>query len=177
MGHFHDFFWQFFNITLVLETAYFTSKPILLTQNIDEKKKEMRKIKKKWGKDPKKWGKKWGNTGENEEILLKMRKSGRKKWGKLGTFFFLKLRSGDIFYFCVFFATLPKCDVSSMLNNCISSNKAQWNNLKQIQQVHHVCQIHKTRLIYQWDDNTLSLLPCDTSMCGTAVVLTLIVSR
>jgi len=50
--------------------------------------------------------KNWGITGENGEISVKMRKMGRKKWGKLGKFLFLKLRSGDICYFCAFFAAL-----------------------------------------------------------------------
>jgi len=80
----------------------------------------MRKIRKKLGNKEKmrkrqkneeskeKTRTKWGNTGENEEILVKMRKIGRKKWGKLGKFLFLKLRSGEIFYFCAFFATLAK---------------------------------------------------------------------
>ena len=35
-----------------------------------------------------------------------MRKIGRNKLGKLWTFLFLKLRSGEMFYFCAFFAIL-----------------------------------------------------------------------
>jgi len=80
------------------------------------KEEKMRKIKKKWGKGKKNeeskenMRKKWGNTGKNEEISVKMKKIGRKKLGKLGKFLFLKLRSGDFFYFCAFFATLCYCD-------------------------------------------------------------------
>ena len=50
--------------------------------------------------------KKWGNTGENEDISVKMRKIGRKKMRKIEDFSPLKLRSGEIVYFCEFFATL-----------------------------------------------------------------------
>ena len=78
----------------------------------------MRKRRKKWRKNEEKTKKikneesketirkNWGITGENGEISVKMRKMGRKKWGKLGKFLFLKLRSGDICYFCAFFAAL-----------------------------------------------------------------------
>ena len=78
----------------------------------------MRKRRKKWRKNEEKTKKikneesketirkNWGITGENGEISVKMRKMGRKKWGKLGKFLFLKLRSGEICYFCAFFATL-----------------------------------------------------------------------
>ena len=80
--------------------------------------KKMRKRRKKWRKNEEKTKneesketirKNWGITGENGEISVKMRKMGRKKWGKLGKFLFLKLRSGEIFYFCAFFATLVIC--------------------------------------------------------------------
>ena len=84
----------------------------------NDARKKMRKRRKKWRKNEEKTKKikneesketirkNWGITGENGEISVKMRKMGRKKWGKLGKFLFLKLRSGEIFYFCAFFATL-----------------------------------------------------------------------
>ena len=80
----------------------------------------MRKIKKKIRKrhtKMRKVKKKLGNTGENEEISLKMRKIGQYFFGKLGTFLFLKLRSRDFFYFCAFFATLFNCPPPPILYN------------------------------------------------------------
>ena len=58
--------------------------------------KNEEKNKKKWGKD-KTMRKKCGNTGEKEKMSVQMWKIGRIKWGKLGTFLFLKLRSGEMF--------------------------------------------------------------------------------
>ena len=74
--------------------------------------------------------KKWGNTGENEEIPVKMRKIGRKKIGKLGEFKFFNLRSGDFFLLLCIFLQLwlhMGRSILSVIIICISIIHGVWS--------------------------------------------------